>query len=296
LDALQFTLLTTATATARRAMLAPSESAGPTLYFAADTFISSAEPDSSSGALPGLVVMQQEHGTSVTLVQINLDSIDDYAAHASLRLYSPAHVTPVNVMCHPLTSDAWQESSVTWRTQVTWSEAVSTQLVSEPGYYQWDLTDLVQLALARGDTLLSLALRTEQGRVVFASKEHGVLSYRPALVGQLQARSGTTLAESSEYMRDGPDLTSLVPRTELLVEGTSGTQSRAYLRLSIFNVPRTEVYRLRLFGAKVGAPGTCVTVRAYAAEDTHWLQGALAAQPQFGVQLATTVVSTSAVR
>lgn len=296
LDALQFTLITpTATSTARRALRSESaDTTGPALYFAADTFVSSALADQSSGTLPGLVVMNSEHGTSVALLQLNIGTID-LVESARVRLFNPRDVSPVNVTCHHVTADTWQED-LTWNNKVTWSDAVmDSQLVSNSGYYEWDITQLVQLTLAQGEATLSLALHTEQGRVVLASKEHMEITARPALIGQSQARAEQIDAESSQYMRDGPDMTELIPSTQLLVEGTAGTQSRAYVRYSIFNIPRKEVYRMRLFGAKVGTPGTCVTVRAYSADDSQWTDATLAQQPQFGVMIASTVVSTAAI-
>jgi PKD repeat protein len=292
LDALQFTLITpTAMTTARRALRTVlADTTGPALYFTADTFVSSASADESSGTLPGLVVMNSDRGTNVALLQLNIDSIDDLAASARVRLFNPREVTPVNVTCHLVTSDAWPET-LTWNSKVAWSDAmIDSQLVSNAGYYEWDITQLVQLKLAQGESTLSLALRTELGRVVFAAKEHVEISYRPALIGQLQARAEQIEAESTQYMRDGPDISALIPSTQLLVEGTTGTLSRAYVRYSIFNIPRQEVYRMRLFGAKIGTPGTCVTVRAYSADDSQWSGDTLTQQPQFGVMIASTVI------
>ncbi len=290
LDALQFTLIApTATSTARRAVsMALADTTGPSLYFTADTFVSSSSADQSSGTLPGLVVMSSERGTSVTLLQLNIGAID-LAESARVRLFTPRDVTPVNVTCHHVT-DAVTEG-LTWNDKITWSAAVlDSQLVSNSGYYEFDVTELVQLKLAQGESTLSLALATAQGRVVFASKEYMDITARPALIGQSQARAEQITAESSQYMRDGPDVTELIPSTQLLVEGTAGTQSRAYVRYSIFNIPRKEVYRMRLFGAKIGTPGTCVSVRAYSADDSQWNGTTLAAAPQFGVMIASTVV------
>jgi hypothetical protein len=122
----------------------------------ADTYIASEWPDQSFGAdalYLGYNLLEGEDHFGAERILLRFDVLNNLPAGAvindaqlwlRLNWAYPADDAPMGTVVRRLAS-AWEESTVTWNREPEWAETRTTAYVSSTlGWYEWDLTALVQ--------------------------------------------------------------------------------------------------------------------------------------------------------
>ena len=98
-------------------------------------------------------------GRHKTYLQFDISSIGGEISEATLSLDPSAPVGVPNLQLHHVSSDGWNENSVTWNTAPTAGDLLGSQLVDGPDRIEFDVTESV---LGESDGVLSLALTSLQ--------------------------------------------------------------------------------------------------------------------------------------
>lgn len=120
----------------------------------ADAYIASNYPDDNFGGADGLFLGYSQGGLDYGAERIllrfdGLDALPDDITiqEAELRLYlsysNPDEDTPMDTVLRRLAS-SWGEDSITWNSEPVWGGVrASPSIGDSPGWYAWDITDLV---------------------------------------------------------------------------------------------------------------------------------------------------------
>ncbi|HBY99046.1 MAG TPA: hypothetical protein DEP84_34705 [Chloroflexi bacterium] len=162
----------------------------------ADTYIASNRPGSNFGSATGLFLgynlVDSNYGAERTLLRFDaLGTLPKGVIinSARLRLYlgnsNPPNDAPMGTVLRRLAS-SWTEGSVTWNTQPTWGGIrASTDVGSSLGWYEWDITDLVDDWIQGDQPNYGLEIigdeRVQQRERVFYARETSTALY-PRLV------------------------------------------------------------------------------------------------------------------
>lgn len=120
----------------------------------ADAYVASRFPNQNFGTATGLFLgynLVDNFGAERVLLRfdtLNLIPAGSVINSARLRLYlgnsNPPGDPPMGTVLRRLAS-SWTETGVTWNTEPTWGGIrASTSVGSSPGWYEWDITDLVE--------------------------------------------------------------------------------------------------------------------------------------------------------
>jgi len=121
-------------------------------------------------------------GTHLGFIKFDIAGINNNVASAKLRLFGSMQngVNPTSIVqLSKVSITSWQEKNITWNNKPAGQSAIiAASIVSgtEPGYYEWDLTQLVNSLRGSGIKYLSVLLKshttTNSDAVNFNSSEN----------------------------------------------------------------------------------------------------------------------------
>jgi hypothetical protein len=144
-----------------------------------DAYVLSKNPSVGGNGGSFLIGVTSVSGFIRTFINFDLTSYSGIES-ATLQLYK-FNAGAGNISAYS-TSSVWDETTVTWTTQPTYSGSpVTTSLVAASGWYSWDVTSLAQMAAGNQFSLVMLMAPRYYGSMSFYSKEHTDINLRPYL-------------------------------------------------------------------------------------------------------------------
>ncbi|MEM7475839.1 MAG: DNRLRE domain-containing protein, partial [Planctomycetota bacterium] len=145
--------------------------------------------------------------SKLTYFRFDLSDLQAEVYEAVLQLH-PLSVSNSNVTHYlrEVTSDNWDESSLTWNNRPTYGSALQSWRPVAAQPVTLDLTEYVLAALAAGDQKISFAISGSGASTVkYASSEHGEVAFRPRLdlTSTNMNRNPVGVADSYETINGG---------------------------------------------------------------------------------------------